>query len=124
MTPTRSFKFMNVKLNDQLHSLLREGGVKHAVGRDGVVRYSPAEEEFVENEIICAIRDSVFSSWQMLACPAEWTSRYKAYMKQHEVPFEEELIDNELWFLIPQKYRPHSWKLAEQASSRRIGAAR
>jgi hypothetical protein len=115
---------MNAKLNGRLHTLLRERGVKHIVGRDGVVRYSTAEEEYVENEIICAIRDSVFSSWQILTCPAEWTSRYKGYMRQREIPFEEELIDYELWFLIPQKYRPHSWKLPERASSRRIGAAR
>ena len=32
-------------------------------------------------------------------------------MSRHDVPLKEEISDGELWFLIPRKYRPHSWKL-------------
>ena len=32
-------------------------------------------------------------------------------MGKHGIPFSEELSNNQLWFLIPGKHRPHLWKL-------------
>jgi hypothetical protein len=98
-------------LNRQLIDLLKRKRIQHSVGKDGVIRYSPDDEELVENELIRSIRDSVFKPWQIISCPKDWAERYKSYMSRHEIPFVEELIDRQLCFLIPRKYRPHSWRL-------------
>ncbi len=109
-----SFRLVDDSLNRQLIGLLKRNGVQHAVGKNGVIRYSPANVELVENDLIASIRDSVFPSWQIISCPKDWAERYKTYMIHHEIPFVEELIDRQLCFLIPRAYRPHSWRLANE----------
>ena|SRR5437868_10534623 len=115
---TRSFKFLDDDLNRRLIGLLKSAGVKHAVDKAGVVSYSPTDEEVVENDLICSIRDQVFSSWQILTCPNGWIARYKRYMNEHGIPFSEELSNKEVWFLIPRKHRPHSWKLEDHVPTK------
>ncbi len=119
---TYSFKFMDDDLNQRLIALLKKAKIKHAVDDDGVIHYSTADEETVGNELLCSIRTGVFPAWQLLSCPADWTQRYKRYMIQHVVPFREERFNNELCFLLPRKYRPHSWELEELESAHPIGA--
>jgi hypothetical protein len=70
------------------------------------------------------IRNEVFPSWQILTCPKDWIERYRQYMTQHDIPFTEELANHELWFLIPRKYRPHSWKIEDQSPVRKERIAR
>ena len=117
MNRTYSFKFMNDKLNLRLIGLLKKANIDHIVGRDGVIRYSSRDEKLVGNELIRTIRNEVFSAWQLLSCPKDWVERYKRYMTHKHVEFSEELINNQLCFLLPRKYRPHSWKLDELGDS-------
>src|SRR5450755_3434804 len=118
MPKTYTFKFLDEKLNRKLIALVKKSPVKHSIGNDGVLHYSSADEEVVGNGLISSIREAVFPSWQILSCPEDWIERYKRYMNQHDVPFAEELIDNQLCFLLPRKYRPHSWKLDEEPEIR------
>ena len=62
MEKSNSFKFLDDDLNQQLRALLKKGQIKHDVGKDGMIYYSPADEEVVGNDFICSIRDKVFSS--------------------------------------------------------------
>jgi hypothetical protein len=82
------------------------------------------DTELVENELIASVRDVVFFPWQIISCPKDWTQRYKNYMRKHGIPYVEELIDNQLCFLIPRAFRPHSWKLGKEPSRKRIRSAR
>ena len=109
---TPSFKFLDDGLNRRLVGLLNAAGIDHSLDEDGVVHYSASAWEVVENDLICSIRDQVYPSWRVLTCPREWIDCYRDYMSRHAVPYELEQCDGELWFLIPRKYRPHSWKLA------------
>ena len=120
MGKSNSFKFLDDDLNRQLIALLKKAKVKHDVGKDGVVHYSSLDDEVVENDLICSIRDKVFPSWQVLTCPRDWIARYKKYMSRHEIPFHEELSNGELWFLLPRKYRPHLWKLDRPMKAERL----
>ena len=113
MALTHSFKFMKDARNNRFIASLKKAKIRHTVDNRGIVRYAPADEEFVEDNIISSIRDQVFSSWQILCCPKDWAQAYRDYMLARGVPFAEELIDNELCFLIPRRYRPHSWKVKE-----------
>lgn len=119
MNRTYSFKFMNDKLNLRLIGLLKRANIDYVVDRDGAIRYSSKDEEVVGNELIRTIRNEVFSPWQLLSCPKEWIERYKQYMRQKHVDFSEELINDQLCFLLPRKYRPHSWKLEDLQDSHR-----
>jgi hypothetical protein len=118
-----SFRFQNEKLNRRLVELLRKSNAKCLIDRKGVVRYPRGETEVVENDVICEIRSSVFPRWQLVFCPRDWLDSYKNYMLNHGVPFEEELSDDEVCFLIPRGYRPHSWKLTppEPSKAQRAG---
>jgi hypothetical protein len=116
MPQTRSFKFVNGELNRRFLALVKKAGIRCLIDDGGAVHYAPADVEVVENELICPIRDAVFSSWQILHCPKNWANRYKDHMIRQDVPFVEELIDGQLCFLIPRKYRPHAWKLDNQGS--------
>lgn len=111
MNNTYSFKFVDTKLNDSLVSLLKRHDIKHRVGKNGAIHYSPDDEEIVENELIRQVRDRIFSPWQIISCPSDWAERYKVYMIKRSVPFVEELIDNQLCFLIPRSYHPHAWRI-------------
>jgi hypothetical protein len=106
-----SFKFADKQLQNQLLALLNEAHVKHRIGKNGVVYFSSDDEEVVENDLICSLRDQVFPTWQVLTCPGDWVERYRCYMSRHQIPFSEELSNNQLWFLIPRKYRPQMWKM-------------
>lgn len=110
---TLSFRFVDDDLNDRLVSLVKKAGVRHQISPDGAIRYSYDDEDRVENELIRSIRDHVFSSWQIVACPPAWIDRYMQYMTQHKILFFEECADGERWFLIPAKHRPHLWKLKD-----------
>jgi hypothetical protein len=111
MATHHSFKFLDNRLNRELARLLKKAGIHHFIDKDGAASYSADDQEFVENDLICSIRDKVFPAWQVLTCPTDWIPSYKSYMNRHEIPFREELSDGERWFLIPRKYRPHLWKL-------------
>jgi len=113
MGKSRSFKFVDESLNQQLLTLLKKGKIQHDVDKQGLIFYSPEDEEVVENDLISAIRDKVFPSWQVVTCPREWITQYKNYMIRNKIPFQEELSNGELWFLLPRKYRPHRWKLED-----------
>ncbi len=115
-----TFKFLNVALNRQLRILLDKSKIAHAISSDGTIHYSPEDEGVVENDFIGSIRSIAFSSWQVLTCPNEWTTRYKKYMKRHKIPYYEELSNGELWFLLPRKYRPSLWKLDDSTKAERL----
>jgi hypothetical protein len=118
-----SFRFLDDKINDRFIRLLESNGVAHSVDRRGIVHYRSENEDVVENEVLAKVRDRVFSRWQVLSCPHETVAGYREYMSHHEIPFVEELIDGEVGFLLPRKYRPHSWKIA-LAEARNGQAAR
>ena len=120
MAKSNSFKFLDGTLNQLLIALLKKAKIKHNVGADGIIHYSSDDEDIVENDFICSIRDKVFLSWQILTCPRDWTGRYKKYMNLHKIPFHEELTNGELWFLLPRKYRPHRWKLDSPKEAARM----
>jgi len=86
---SNAFKFLDDDLNQRLLALLRKDKIKHEVGNDGIIRYSPDEEDVIENNFIFSIRDQVFPSWQVLTCPRDWAERYKEYMSRHRIPFHE-----------------------------------
>jgi len=115
-----SFKFLDDDLNQRLLALLTKGKIGHRVDKEGVIHYSLDDEEAVENDLICLIRDKVFPSWQVLTCPRDWIVRYEEYMRSHRIPFHEELSNGELWFLLPRKYRPHRWKLDDPVKAERM----
>jgi len=119
-----SFRFVDDDINDKLIGLVKKARVKHAVDGRGIIHYSPADEEKVENDLIASLRNRLFASWQVLSCPQDWTELYKRYMSRHDIPFHEELIGHEVCFLIPRKYRPSLWKLTAQKKHREIGIAR
>jgi hypothetical protein len=113
---THSFRFVDDGLNQRLIALMKKAQVSHVVDKAGVLHYSPDDEEVVENDLICSIRDQVFSSWQIVTCPNDWIGQYKRYMSKHRIPYSEELSNDQVWFLIPRKYRPHAWRLTVQTS--------
>jgi len=112
-----TFRFNDEALNRKLVGLLMKHRIAYSVDGSGTIRYSAESEEVVENQLISKVRDGVFPSWQIVTCPKDWVQRYKDYMIQHGVPFREEMTDNELWFLIPRRYRPHKWVFEDSHSA-------
>jgi hypothetical protein len=108
---TVSFRFANAKLQQKLLIALRRAGIRHVADRRGAVQFAVENEAFVENTILLRIRNSVFPRWQILSCPANWGDRYRRYMAERNIPYEEEIADGETSFLISAQYRPHAWKL-------------
>lgn len=108
---TIRFKFIDNSANKVFLRLLKQSGLKHRVDKDGMAQYSATIEKEVENEVIGQVRSRIFDSWQVLSCPADWVSRYRNYMKRHDIAYVEEMLDDEIDFLIPKSYRPHTWKL-------------
>jgi hypothetical protein len=119
MAKRRSFRFVDDELNERLIQLLKKSHVSHRVDADRVIHYSSDDEDVIGNDLICSIRDRLFRSWQIVSCPPEWTDSYRQYMAQHEIPFVEETSGDDRRFLIPSRYRPHSWKLEEPISRQR-----
>jgi hypothetical protein len=121
MEKSRSFKFLDPKLHSDLIRLFTKAKVEYSVNeKDGAIHYSVRDEASVENDLICSVRDKVFPSWQVLTCPSDWIPSYRDYMTAHGVPCQEELSDGELWFLIPRRYRPNTWKLGSPVKSQRL----
>ncbi|MCI0738459.1 MAG: hypothetical protein L0Y72_05400 [Gemmataceae bacterium] len=114
-----SFRFLNNDLNKELIGLLKKSKVKHSVDAHDIIHYSANEDDVVENDFICAVRDRVFSSWQVLTCPRDWIAVYKDYMSRHSIPFSEEISNGELWFLIPGDCQPHLWDLVDPANKKK-----
>lgn len=123
MDRLRTFRFGDEESNRKLIAALRSAKINHAVSKDGTVRYSKADEESIESELISPIRDELFASWQIATCPEDWIERYRDYMNRNEIPFVEEVINGEVWFLLPRKFRPHLWKFNDREARRRSGAA-
>jgi hypothetical protein len=120
MQTTSSFKFSDESLNRRLISLLTKGKIKHSIDKDGAIHYAANVENAVENDLIGSIRDEVFPAWQILTCPSDWAATYREYMVDHDIPFREELSNGELWFLLPQNFRPHRWKLERPMKTQRL----
>lgn len=120
----RTFRFVDDGLQRKFVEMLAQSGLAHRIDRDGVIHFSPDDEDVIENDLICSIRDAVFPSWQVLTCPPDWVGRYHDYMTEHSVPFQEEVADGERWFLLPRKYRPHSWKLGAGVRPTELAKAR
>jgi hypothetical protein len=119
MGKRRSFKFLDDDLNRELAGLLRKAKIDHVVDKEGLVHYSEADDEVVENDLICSICDKTLPSWKVFTCPGDWIERYRDYLRRHGIPYQEELSDGELWFLIPRKCRPYAWKLDGNATTER-----
>src|SRR5712691_2572502 len=100
MNLSYSFRFVDNQLNHELISLIANSGLKHRIDKKGIILYSPDDEEVIGNEILPAVRNKLFASWQIISCPQDWAERYKRYMIRRDVSFVEELIDNQLCFLI------------------------
>jgi len=115
---------MDEALHQKLLALLRtKAKGKFTVDVNRVVHYSHDHEDLIGNDIICAVREEAFPSWQLVMFPAHWAQSYKDYMTAHDIPFREELRDGQLRLLIPRRYRPHSWKLNPPiAAPRRLKA--
>jgi hypothetical protein len=95
--------------------LVRASGVPYAIEAGGTLLYASADENVIENELICSIRDRVFPEWKVFTLEGDemsrpqTTARYRAYMKQHGIPFVEEVVDGFIWFLIPQDQDSFEW---------------
>jgi hypothetical protein len=111
MRRERTFRFRDKRLNERLVEILAASQARFTTDTLGQIVYPENDEEFIENELISSVRREVFPSWQVVTCPDDWVERYKAYMLKNNIPFEEEFADGERWFLIPGRYRPHSWAL-------------
>jgi len=103
--------FVDPRLNGRLIRLIERNQVPHAVDPSGLIHFRSADEERIESDFVCRIRDAAFASWQVLTCPPAWLGIYREYMRVHEIRFVEELTGSERWFLLERRYRPHQWKL-------------
>lgn len=110
MALQNSFRFLNNKaLNRKLLLRTKAAHIAHEVARD-TVYYSPDDEENFGSLVLAGLRSGVFSPWQVLSCPEDWVEKYRAYMRQRKIPYQEEMSNAELCFLIPGQYRPNFWK--------------
>lgn len=106
-----SFHFLDAAMQSELIAALRKRDIQYRTTREGDVLYSVENQDVVENEILCAIRDRKFPAWQVFTCPEEDADKYRKVMERDGVPFHEEISDGTLWFLLPRKFRPHAWKI-------------
>jgi hypothetical protein len=110
MRHDRWFKFADVQLNRKLIALLERAGLACAISNDGKVRYHSSDEEQFEDVLAC-IRGEVFPSWQVLSFPPDWANKYRHAMEIRQHPYQEELNNGSVEFLIAGDLRPHSWKI-------------
>ncbi|HEY1067534.1 MAG TPA: hypothetical protein VGE52_15535 [Pirellulales bacterium] len=108
-----SIRFLNERMNQQFLRLLIGAGVPFRVDAERTVYFSADDDDVIENELAAKVRRTKFPRWQLLSCPHDWTERYENYMTRRDIPFVRELLDGELYFLLPNAYRPHTWKLEE-----------
>lgn len=106
------FKFQHPEQNSKLIAALKKAQIKYGVDNDGVIHFLPEDEERVEDMII-SLRSEIFDEWRTISCPPKSLPQYRQYMEQHHIPYEEEIIDGNVGFLIPRRYRPHSWDLGD-----------
>jgi hypothetical protein len=116
-----SFKFLRNDLQQQLLRLFRASGIKHVIDQNAIVHYSSEDEDVVENHLIKSIRDKIYPSWQVLSVPQDWATRYRNYMKSHQISFEEELVNGDGCFLIHQRLRTNG--NCRQAVQRELAAS-
>ena len=113
----RSFRFVDECLQDDLLALVRASGVPHAIEPDGTLLYASADEEVIENDLICSIRDRVFSEWGVFTLEGDetrrprTTARYRAHMLEQEIPFVEEIADRFVWFLVRHDQDSFEWTI-------------
>ncbi len=119
----RSFRFVDAAIQRELLGRFRKTETRHTIDSTGAICFSPENEEFVESELIGPVRSEIFPTWQLVTCPVDWTIDYKTYMDRHEIPYREELSDGELWFLIPRKHRPGSWKIEKTLAESALAAS-
>lgn len=116
----RSFRFVDARLQGDLLALVRASAAPHAVEADGTLRYAAADEELVENELICSVRNQVFPDWKVFTLEGDetprprTTARYRAHMAEHGIPFVEELADEFAWFLIPDEHDSFAWDVQDE----------
>lgn len=113
-----SFRFLDDELNEKLVARIQSSAIPHQVDPDGTIRYSTEDEQRVDESVIRAIREEVFPRWQVLTCPPDAAPSYRRYMEHNRLPFEEEVIDGAVSFLIPLDVDPHRWKLGVEQGSR------
>src|SRR5947209_5453848 len=112
---SKRFRFLDSHRNYDLQRRLQQANIPFKRDDKDNVCFSAGDEERIENEIIRPMRDQRFPSWQLLFCPRNWAARYREYMTQHNVPFEEQWVDNDPCFLIPRKCQPHRWNIQTAA---------
>ncbi|MBV9123538.1 MAG: hypothetical protein JO112_09285 [Planctomycetes bacterium] len=83
------------------------------------MRYSLADVEAIENEMICSLRDQLFAEWRIFTLEGddvhrpEETERFRRYMLDHAIPHYEEWHDGFVWFLIPEQYDSYDWEIPD-----------
>jgi hypothetical protein len=120
VTSYRQFRFMNDWLNTLFIQMVASKGLLVKLDESGVVYYDARVEEAIE-DILAAIRESQFSSWQILSCPSEWVNKYRSEMARRKVPFIEELNDGQIEFLLPGDQEPHDWNYWADLLAGRFG---
>jgi hypothetical protein len=111
----RSFRFADEGLQAELLGLVKASGVPHDVTADATLRYPSADTEFIENELICSIRDRLFPEWGIFTLEGDDTSRpddirrYRRYMLDHGIPHYEENSNGFIWFLISREHDSYEW---------------
>jgi len=108
----RWFRFADDNVNARFISRIKRSELAHSVDSGGIVHFPSKEEEGAE-AVIADVRASVFPAWQVLSCPADWTQRYRDEMTRRNVAYLEELNNGAVDFLLEQRHRPHSWKMAD-----------
>jgi hypothetical protein len=107
-----SFRFADDKLQKELVVSIGELRRPFRLGKDATVYYPRKAEADFENELICPIRDKVFRNWQLLFCPQSAVNAYRTYMRRRGIPYQEEITNDEVAFLLPKTVRPHAWKVS------------
>jgi hypothetical protein len=105
------FKFTNKKTNNYLIALLKKSKLDYSIDKDGKIHYSSCDMIMFE-DILCTIRQKIFpSSWQILSFPVEWETKYRQAIKKRKHPYQEEISNGNIKFLIDGNLKPHSWKI-------------
>lgn len=117
----RSFRFADENLNRLLLVRMKQARIDHRVEKETV--YYSAEDEEKFEDVLTPIRSEGLGPWQVLSCPPDMVDRYRRAMEQREVPYEEEINNGNVEFLIPLARRPHSWKFDAQ-EDRAMGQGR
>src|SRR5437899_3156729 len=96
-----SFTFLDCNLNKKAIARIKKAGVPCHVDDRGIIHYATTHEERIENDLLSSVRNEVFPHWAIFSCPRNWIASYKEYMAAHRIPYQEELTNNQICFLIP-----------------------